>query len=318
MLSYADSLAVWSRNHPDGPGFDAAIGYIPGERGASIWDANNPGGANGSEASIRALYPVAVARGYAGSLDDYLTQFADAANRYGQYGDASYSYAARTGSYWQALSDKEKLAVAGLGFTIADADREYAARVRASDQWKAAHPESEGPGFFQAALMIGGFIAGGASLIGGLETVGVFGGEAAVETAVTTDAFSIGEVVTQSVAGGADVSTGAATMNFDEFGNIVNADGSLSDPGGNWDISTDRYNTAVEIYNAGSASSKVALDDIFGTVTKFAKSVGSIFSASRTALDTATRPAPNLTRTAGQMNLGMPLIALAGYFLLRG
>jgi len=103
-----------------------------------------------------------------------------------------------------------------------------------------------------------------------------------------------------------------------------------SDPGPDPFATTEQVNAGwsydggypgVDWYNSagiGEASSATSLNDIFSNVSKALKSAGSILSGAQQLAAGQNRVQPNLTRSAGQMNLALPLILGAAYFAFRG
>jgi hypothetical protein len=103
-----------------------------------------------------------------------------------------------------------------------------------------------------------------------------------------------------------------------------------SDPGADPFATTEQVNAGwsydggypgVDWYNSagiGEASSATSLNDIFSNVSKALKSAGSILSGAQQLANGQNRVQPNLTRSAGQMNLALPLILGAAWFAFRG
>lgn len=79
----------------------------------------------------------------------------------------------------------------------------------------------------------------------------------------------------------------------------------------------DYYNVAG-IGQASGAASGSSLSDMFRSVTNGIRSAVSAISAINGTATAAARPAPNFTRAAGSINLGMLALAAAAFFALRG
>ncbi len=220
-----------------------------------------------------------------------------------------------------------------------------ALRSQQIDQ-RAASPQMGDSRLLDALADVGISVAfgmAGGALLADLGAAGVFGAEAATgeivagdfgsseilaagaDTSLTVDVIAGDFGTSEILAAGSSPATATqgGGIVFDDWGNTINSDGSISAASGNWDIPTADYDVAVNIYSAGSASAasgNASLADIFGDVAKTIKAGAGALSAITGAVNgtAAPRPAPNLTRAAGQTNLGLPLLAALGFFALRG
>jgi hypothetical protein len=80
----------------------------------------------------------------------------------------------------------------------------------------------------------------------------------------------------------------------------------------------DAYSFSTDFLSTSSASNASLVNDIFSTPGKFLNSIKSALAGIGGVQASIARPAPNFTRAAGQVNLALPLLAVAGYFMLRG
>lgn len=114
--------------------------------------------------------------------------------------------------------------------------------------------------------------------------------------------------------------TDSGTMYNPNTGEYLTPDGTYnagslgsSAPGG-----ADAYSFSTDFLSTSSASNASLVNDIFSTPGKFLNSIKSALAGLGGVQASLTRPAPNYTRAAGQVNLALPLLAVAGYFMLRG
>jgi hypothetical protein len=114
--------------------------------------------------------------------------------------------------------------------------------------------------------------------------------------------------------------TTEGTMYNPQTGEYLTADGTYnagslgsSAPGG-----ADAYSFSTDFLSTSSASNASLVNDIFSTPGKFLSSIKSALAGLGGVQASLSQRQPNYTRAVGQVNLALPLLAVAGYFMLRG
>lgn len=239
----------------------------------------------------------------------------------------------------------------GQPWTRADAEfGSYAARAQAAGAAEAARQAAEdddGLGDILGVVALGAaiyFTAGAASGVFGAEAIGAeavageFATEAWAANAAAVESASLANVGYIDALGGLTDATGTALQGWSDIATASSQSGVVMDgidfynvdPGPDPFATTADVNAGwsydggypgVDWYNSagiGEASAPATLNDIFSNVSKAIKSAGSILAGAQQLANGQNRVQPNLTRSAGQMNLALPLILGAAYFAFRG